>query len=86
MLAENAVFGGRPDFYKHSLDVLTHAPRPSRLRATARRWLTGNALALEVHPFAETLAASGGGADRTKLPMPATFPQTSFPALQPRDA
>ncbi len=74
------MFGGRPDFYKHSLDVLSSAT-PEQLRATARRWLTGNALALEVHPFAETLAANGGGADRTRLPMPATFPQTSFPSL-----
>jgi zinc protease len=80
ILAENAVFGGRPDFYKHSLDVLNTATA-EQLRATARRWLTGNALALEVHPFAETLAAKGGGADRTTLPMPTTFPQTSFPAL-----
>jgi zinc protease len=80
ILAENAVFGGRPDFYQHSLDVL-NAATPEQLRATARRWLTGNALALEVHPYSETLAPTGGGADRSRLPMPTTFPQSSFPEL-----
>jgi zinc protease len=80
ILAESTVFGGRPDFYKHSLDVLNTAT-PEQLRATARRWLAGNALALEVRPFSEALAPSGGGADRSKLPMPTAFPQSSFPAL-----
>jgi zinc protease len=84
ILAENAVFGGRPDFYKHSLDVMNAATR-EQLRAAARRWLTGNALALEVRPFPTTLAASGAGADRSKIPKPASFPQAPFPALA-RDA
>jgi len=79
-LAENAVFGGRPDFYKHSLEVLD-AATPEQLRATARRWLSGTALALEVRPFPATLAASGGGADRSQLPRPASFPQAPFPPL-----
>jgi zinc protease len=80
ILAENAVFGGRPDFYKHSLDVLNRAT-PEQLRAVARRWLEGDALAVEVRPFSETLVAAGGGADRSKLPLPQTFPEAPFPPL-----
>src|SRR5262249_51552899 len=67
ILAENAVFGGRPDFYEHSLEVMNGAT-PDQLRAAARRWLLGNALALEVRPFPTALAATGGGADRSQIP------------------
>ena len=80
ILAENAVFGGRPDFYKHSLEVM-NAATPEQLRAAARRWLSGNALALEVRPFPTTLAASGVPADRSRIPKPASFPQAPFPPL-----
>ena len=80
ILAENAVFGGRPDFYKHSLDVM-NAATPEQVRAAARRWLTGNALALEVRPFPTTLAADKDGADRTEIPKPESFPDAPFPAL-----
>jgi zinc protease len=80
ILAENAVFGGRPDFYKHSLDVMNRAT-PEQLRAAARRWLEGNSVTVEVRPFSENLAAVGGGADRSKLPMPKTFPEAPFPEL-----
>jgi len=44
ILAENAVFGGRPDFYRHSLDVM-NAATPDQVRAAARRWLTVACLA-----------------------------------------
>jgi len=80
ILAENAVFGGRPDFYKHSLDVM-NAATPEQVRAAARRWLTGNALALEVRPFPTTLAADKEGADRSEIPTPKSFPDAPFPPL-----
>jgi zinc protease len=81
ILAENAVFGGRPDFYKHSLDLL-NAATPQDLLATARRWLTPKPLVLEVRPFRETLTATGAGADRSALPMPQSFPQAPFPPFE----
>ncbi|HVS24538.1 MAG TPA: pitrilysin family protein, partial [Gammaproteobacteria bacterium] len=80
ILAENAVFGGAPDFYRHSLQVM-NAATPEQLRATARRWLSGNALTLEVRPYPTTLTTSGGGADRSQIPKPASFPQAPFPPL-----
>jgi zinc protease len=81
ILAENAVYGGRPDFYKHRLQVLGSAT-PQDLTATARRWLAAKPLVLEVRPFDEDLTTKGGGADRSKLPMPAAFPDAPFPAFE----
>ena len=80
ILAENTVFGGRPDFYKHSFDVLEKAT-PEDLQKVAQRWLTGNALTIEVHPFPDQLKTTGTDVDRTKPPMPTSFPTAPFPAL-----
>ncbi len=80
ILAENAVFGGRPDFYKHSLELL-RAATPQQVAETARRWIAGTPLVLEVQPFPGQLSATGGGADRSKLPVPQSFPAAPFPAL-----
>ena len=81
ILAESAVFGGRPDAYKQSLAILETA-EPQDLQDAARDWLAKGAFVLEVHPFDDRLAASGGGADRSALPMPETFPGAEFPPLQ----
>jgi zinc protease len=80
ILAENAVFGGRPDFYKHSLELL-HTATPQQVVTTARNWIKGTPLVLVVQPFPEQLAPSGGGADRSKLPTPTSFPEAPFPTL-----
>ncbi len=81
ILAENAVYGGRPDFYKHSLALLADAT-PQQVVATARNWIRGEPLVIEVHPFPTDLAPVSTSADRTKLPMPATFPEAPFPELE----
>ena len=80
ILAENAVFGGRPDFYKRPLSVLQSAT-PEEVRAVANRWISGNAVTLEVLPFEQALAASGENADRSSLPVVEEFPAASFPEL-----
>ena len=80
ILAENAVFGGRPDFYKRPLSVL-QAATPEEVRAAANRWISGNAVTLEVLPFEQALAASGENADRSSLPVVEEFPAASFPEL-----
>ncbi len=80
ILAESAVFAGRPDAYKDSL-ALAETARPAELRDAARRWLRGPALTLEVHPFEERSAAPVG-ADRSKLPMPESFPSVKFPDFE----
>jgi zinc protease len=84
ILAENAVYGGRPDFYKHSLEILRSATQQQVLGA-ARKWIRGEPLVIEVHPFPTDLAPdsnSSSTADRSKLPMPQTFPEAPFPTLQ----
>jgi zinc protease len=81
ILAENAVFGGRPDYYKHSLEVL-HAATPQQVQETARKWISGNALVVEVQPFPPTLAAAASGVDRSTLPVPHGFAEAPFPKLE----
>jgi zinc protease len=81
ILAENAVYGGHPDFYKHSLAVLNGATQQHVL-AAARKWIQGEPLVIEVHPFSSELAPGAASADRSTLPMPQTFPEAPFPALQ----
>ncbi|WP_428100647.1 M16 family metallopeptidase [Candidatus Rariloculus sp.] len=80
ILAENAVYGGRPDFYKQSLAVLQSATAED-VRLAANRWITGNAVTLEIHPYPQSLAASGEDADRVSPPITREFPAASFPKL-----
>jgi zinc protease len=81
ILAENAVYGGRPDHYKHSLAILNGATQ-QQVATTVRKWIEGEPLVIEVHPFPPELAAATAGADRSTLPMPQAFPEAPFPALQ----
>ncbi len=50
--------------------------------AAARKWLRGEPLVIEVHPFPTDLSAGSSTADRSKLPMPQTFPEAPFPTLE----
>ena len=80
ILATNAVYGGRPDFYKHSLSVLDKATSGA-VTAVARQWLSGNAVTVEVRPYSDSLNAQDDSADRTAPPMPRDFPDAPFPEL-----
>ncbi|MEO1036774.1 MAG: pitrilysin family protein [Pseudomonadota bacterium] len=78
ILAENAVYAGDPDFYKVSLERVEAATRES-LREAAQRWMPADRqYVLEIHPHPEGLAAATEGADRSKLPLPETFPTSRF--------
>jgi len=81
ILAESAVFGGRPDAFKDSLEIL-RTVRPENLRDAAREWLSKGAFVLEVHPFDEQLVASDSDVDRSEPPIPDTFPTSRFPDLE----
>ena len=81
ILAEGAVFGGQPDAFKESLEILSSV-RPENLRDAAREWLSNGAFILEVHPFDEQLIASSDDVDRSQLPIPDTFPNAPFPNLE----
>jgi zinc protease len=81
ILAENAVFGGRPDHYEHTLSVIESAG-VADVTTAARKWIDGPGLTLEVHPYRQSLSARSEGADRSRLPMPEEFPAAPFPELQ----
>jgi zinc protease len=81
ILAEYAVFGGRPDFYRQSLQVMDEAT-PEDVRATAAAWIRGQGVTLEIHPFDGSLRAAGEGADRSALPFPDEFPHAPFPEMR----
>ena len=81
ILAENAVYGGRPDFYKHSLGVLNGAT-PQQVLAAARKWLQGEPLVLEVHPFPTDAGAERHGRGSLEAADAADVPEAPFPALE----
>lgn len=82
ILAQNAVYAGRADFYQESLDRVSAATTKS-LQAVAERWLGAGqgTYTLEVVPFVERTNAEAG-ADRSQLPMPDEFPSVGFDAFE----
>ncbi len=76
ILAMNAVYDGRPDAYKHDLNLVAEASS-KQIRKVASTWLSHPKLVLEVHPYPELQVATQG-ADRTSLPMPDSFPEVEF--------
>ena len=79
MLASNEVYGGRPDFYKTTLERIAGAT-PDDLHEAAKRWLSDGVYILEVHPFPE-FSSKTEGADRSKLPDVAEPPGLKWPDL-----
>ncbi len=79
VLAEHAVYGGSPDFYKVRLGRFRSATA-AQVREVARRWLTDGVYVLTVVPFPERQAAATG-ADRSTRPEPGAAPAPAFPAF-----
>ena len=79
ILASNQVYGGRPDFYKTTLERIAKAA-PADLHEAAKRWLSDGVYVLEVHPFPE-FSSKTEGADRSKLPDVAEPPSLKWPDL-----
>jgi zinc protease len=80
VLARNAVYAGRPDFYKVQLQRFEEASTAS-IEAAIDRWLRHGAYHLEVRPFPE-LSAASEGADRSAVPETASFPEVAFNEFQ----
>ncbi|MDH3616935.1 MAG: insulinase family protein, partial [Gammaproteobacteria bacterium] len=76
VLARNAVYAGRPDFYKVQLQRFEDASTAS-IEAAIDRWLQHGAYHLEVRPFPE-LSAASEGADRSAVPETVSFPEVAF--------
>ncbi len=80
ILARNAVYGGRPDYYKTTLKVIENATVKD-LQETAKKWLSDGDYILEIHPYKEYRAVETN-VDRSKLPETGEPPQVAFPPLQ----
>ncbi len=80
ILAMNAVYTGRPDFYKVTLQRVAEATAEN-LRQAAEKWLSDGVYILEVHPFAE-YKHTDTGAERSKLPEVSSFPALKLPRLE----
>jgi zinc protease len=80
-LAENMVYGGRPDAWKDDLAIIDSA-RAEDLRRVVAEWLLDGAFVLTVEPRADLRAAAATGVDRgAGLPQPGPAPAASFPAI-----
>jgi zinc protease len=80
VLARNAVYTGRPDFYKVQLQRFEEASTAS-IEAAIDRWLRHGAYHLEVRPFPD-LSAASEGADRSAVPETVSFPEVAFNEFQ----
>ncbi|MEM8985913.1 MAG: pitrilysin family protein [Pseudomonadota bacterium] len=79
-LAEGELYEGDPGYFKTWLAWL-NAAKPDDVRNAARTWLRKGAYELDVLPFADH-GTSGGGADRSALPVVAETPDLVFPDLE----
>jgi zinc protease len=79
ILATSEVYGGRPDYYKTTLQRVVDA-QPDDLTRTAHQWLSDGVYVLEVHPFPD-FKTTESDVDRSQLPRPGAPPQTDFPEI-----
>jgi zinc protease len=80
ILAENAVYGNDPEFYKKRLEIIRNATPQDVLQA-AKKWLSDGKFTLVCTPF-PTYAAVGENIDRSKLPDLGDPVASSFPDIQ----
>jgi zinc protease len=82
ILAQETVFTGDTNHYRQKLQWIAEANR-KQVRDAARRWLGAPSLTVTVEPFTGDLATAGNGVDRsTGPPMPESFPEGEFTALE----
>ena len=79
ILARNEVYGGRPDYYKTTLQRVLSA-QPDDLTRAAHQWLSDGVYILEVHPFPD-FKTTNSDVDRSQLPEPGSPPPTNFPEI-----
>ncbi len=81
ILAQNAVFAGRPDFYKTTFAWMRSAT-VADLKKAAATWLTDGQYILEIYPFANYTTTAPDTTLRKKLPVAGEPPAVHFPAFQ----
>lgn len=80
VLAEHAVYGGDPGYYRVRYERMMEAT-PEEVQRVARTWLDDGRYVLEVYPYPE-LAAGEAVADRSAVPDPGAPPEPTFADLQ----
>ncbi len=80
VLASNMVYGGRPDFYKLTLERVANATAED-LQGAAARWLSDGVYVQEVHPFPQ-YTTRPSSVDRSMLPKAGEPPVARFPAFE----
>ncbi|NJM25092.1 MAG: insulinase family protein [Bacteroidia bacterium] len=80
VLAENAVYGKDPEYYKQVLKWIAGAT-VADVHKVVKDWLTSGRHTIVCQPF-PTYATSGVEADRSKLPVLTEQPPSSFPDYQ----
>jgi predicted Zn-dependent peptidase len=80
ILAENEVYGGRPDYYKELLQLYQNATTKD-LQMAAQKWLSDGRFVMTCTPFPE-YTVSGQEADRTKIPGTAGELTAKYPAVE----
>ncbi len=80
ILAQNTVYGGDPEFYKESLEVISKATVKD-VHMAAKKWLSDGRFVLTCNPF-PTYSTSGEDVDRTKIPDMGKPSTVAFPPLQ----
>ncbi len=81
LLAENEVLGGRPDYYKVTLDRVARATSDD-LRDAARRWLVDSDVTLVLRPRPMQPAASASNARPSEIPEAGEFPSVTLAPMQ----
>ncbi len=80
VLAINEVYGGHPDYFKKTLELVRNATTKD-LQNAARHWLTDGVYILEVHPQPQYDVKSTD-VDRSKLPDVKTPSKLNWPNVQ----
>ncbi|MBA3828927.1 MAG: insulinase family protein [Taibaiella sp.] len=80
ILAENATYGGTPDYYKKNDNWIKKAT-PQDLQKVMRDWLTDGDIVLEITPY-ETFKEEPKKLDRKTVPLADKMSNMSFPTVQ----
>ena len=80
LLAESMTYGGKPDAYLDSLEIMANA-QGAEVKAAANKWLRAHHYTMTVKPFAK-LSAAKSNLDRKILPALGTPPDVAFPEMQ----
>ena len=80
VLAQNAVYGGTPDYYKKTLQTIANATVED-LHQTAKKWLSQGRHTLICEPF-PSYQAGPELADRSQLPETKETLKSTFPAME----